>query len=375
MNKKQAKFIKIFLCFFLAIVFLPMLQFVFSPFKLSELQGAYLLKVMPKLNYNSWINQNYQDCTTIYLKHQTPFRAELIKARNQIDYTFFNKINSILTLSKDNYIFDPFYIKALYGEDLLPKEKLDNKFNSIKKTKKVLDSLNVPILVCFAPNKANYYSEKINLDKPKTNETNHHIFLDFLNQNNVRTIDFDSIFVNLKPKGNHLLIPKYGAHWSTYGAYISSTILLDRISEVSNIESSKIILDSIDLTSKVKFTDDDYLPSLNLMEKLESPIMVYPNISYKTKNKLNVLVIADSFFWNFYDLNLPKSCFSDSSKFWYYNKTIYDINRNEIGKRKESVSLKDLKNRDLVLILSADPSLLIFGFDFFEQTEKIYEIN
>jgi acetyltransferase AlgX (SGNH hydrolase-like protein) len=373
MNKKQTKIIKVFLYLFLVIVFLPMLQFSFSPFKLGGLQGAYLLSTMPKLTTSSFLNQNYQDCTAIYLKHQTPFRAELIKVRNQIDYTIHKKINTILTLGKDNYIFDPTYIKAIKGEDYLDDEVLNNKITSILKTKTILDSLNIPMLICLAPNKANFYSEKLIPTPIKVEATNHNYFKKNLLKNGINFIDFDSIFNELKTTSKYPLIPKYGAHWSTFGAYLSANILFDKLNSITKKTTSSLILDSVYITTKVKYTDDDYLPSLNLLEKLKSPPMAYPVVNFNIKNKLNALIISDSFFWNFYDLDIPKNSLTQNSELWYYNKTKFDIDKNTIGTTSGFINPEDIIHRNVIIILSADPSLVDFGFGFFEQIEQLHE--
>jgi len=371
MVQKQSKIIKGFNYLFLLLVFLPMFQFIFGPFKLSQLHGAYVLKVMPKLTTSSWYNQNFQDCTVYYLKHQSPFRGELIKLRNQLDYTFYKKINTILTLGKDNYIFDPFYIKARTGEDLLEKSVMDKKLSSVMNAKKVLDTLSVPILVCIAPNKANFYAEKLRNELPMTKHRNQTYYEKGLNKLGIHTINYDQLFLARKSNSNYPLIPKYGAHWSTYGAYVAADILLSQLDSINQQQTSSIQLDSVELTTNAKYSDDDFLPSLNLLEHWKSPQMAYPSLSFKVHKKVNALIISDSFFWNFYDLNIIQNCFTNNTEMWYYNKTKFDINRNEIGKTSDHISYKDLKNRDVIILLSTDPSLRDFGFGFFEQIEKL----
>ncbi|PKP43931.1 MAG: hypothetical protein CVT95_11595, partial [Bacteroidetes bacterium HGW-Bacteroidetes-12] len=110
MENKKPSLLKFYLFFFLLIVFLPLFQFTFKPFKVRGLEGAFALNVMPKLTTSSWINTNFQDSTSTYLTHNTPFRGDLVRLRNQLDYSLFDKINTILTLGKENYLFDPSYI-------------------------------------------------------------------------------------------------------------------------------------------------------------------------------------------------------------------------------------------------------------------------
>lgn len=366
---------KFFLITFLLICFLPLFQFVFSPFKLRSLQGAYELTIMPKPTYHSIVNMNFQDCTALFLKHQSPFRGDLVRLRNQIDYSFYKRINTILTLGKDNYIFDPFYIKAHKGEDYLSEETREKKINSITKTKFLLDSLNVPLLFCIAPNKANLYKEKLNTEYKSSTNTNQNYFEQKLTELNFNIINFDSIFNQLKTSEKYPLIPKYGAHWSTYGAFLASQILLEKIETIKNEKYAEVILDSISTSTKAKYSDDDYIPSLNLIEHFPSPTLAYPHLTINSKNKLNVLIISDSFFWNFYDLEIPQNCFTENSEMWYYNKSKFDIYHNEIGKTADNIDIKTIKNRDLIILLSVAPSMVDFGFGFFEQVANLKNEN
>jgi len=370
MENQKSPLIKFYLFFFLLIVFLPIFQFTFKPFKVRGLEGAFILNVMPKLTISSWVNTNFQDSTSTYLTHNTPFRGELVRLRNQLDYSLFDKINTILTLGKENYLFDPSYIKSRSGDDLLLPEVLAQKIEKIRKAKTVLDKLNVPILFCFAPNKANYYPEFLPKETPLALIRNQTIIEKELTNLGISTLNFDAIFRKEKPSSSYSLIPKYGAHWSTFGAFLASRKLFQSIDSITNKKHIEINLVALETKGKAKFSDCDYLASLNLLKRWKSPSLAYPEVSFNVINKPNLLIISDSFFWNFYDLNIPQNTFSLESEMWYYNKSKYNINKEKIGEC-EILSIDDLKNRDVIIILSADPSLLDVGFGIFEQISNL----
>lgn len=189
--------------------------------------------------------------------------------------------------------------------------------------------------------------------------------------NNAEVIDFDNLFVNKKTAALFPLIPKYGAHWSTYGAALAADSLLRMMNYITGKQCSYFQISAYETSEKPRFTDDDYLASLNLMQKFRSPVMAYPVLEFSSGYKPNVLIISDSFIWNFYDLGVVQTCFDEKSSLWYYQKTGYDIHKNNLGPLPGKVKYADLSNRDVVILLTSDPGLTDFGYGFFEQVAAI----
>jgi hypothetical protein len=356
-----------FLCIFGLLAILPLFQQAFHPFKLAGLQGAFDKGTPPKLNSASWFKGNFQIQADYYLKNNIGFNGELVRLRNQVDYSAFGNINTNLTLGKENYIFDPNYIFAREGTDYLIDSVRIEKAHAIKRVKNVLDSINVPLLFCFAPNKSNYYPEYLPSVSSASEKTNQIYFKNLLSENNIPIIDFDSWFIKLKNNSKYPLIPKYGAHWSTYGASIAADSLIKKLSAITNKNIETFSIVKLEPSAKAKFSDDDYLASLNLMKKWESPEMVYPVLKFVNGVKPNVLIISDSFIWNFYDLAIMQNCFSPASSVWYYNKSEFDSGKNNIGPLTGKFRIANLKQRDAIIIIATGPSLKDFGYGFFEQ--------
>ena len=166
MELKNQKSLKAFLIFILFFSFTPLIQLIFEPIKLKGLEGAFVEAEKPVFSYSNWTTSKFQNQVSIYLKQKTPFRADFVRLRNQLNYWLFDEINTIFTLGKDNYIFDPNYIKARTGEDYISNELQHQKIESIKNAKQILDSLEIPIIVLIAPNKANKKAKSINLFSP-----------------------------------------------------------------------------------------------------------------------------------------------------------------------------------------------------------------
>lgn len=360
-----------FLILFGILSLLPLIQHAFHPIKLAGLQGAFDKGTPPVLKVSSWLEGDYQQKADYYLKNNTGFNGEMVRLRNQLDYSCFGNINTILTLGKENYIFDPNYITARTGADKLPDYILSSKSSSIIASIKVLRHLNIPLIICFAPNKANFYPEYLpDSTSPSVNLNQEYFKTLFINEN-VQVIDLDKWFISLKNLVPYPLIPKYGAHWSTYGATFAGDTLLKVLASIKNTPVASFSYEDILISEKPMFTDDDYLASLNLMIKWKSPAMAYPQLKFKEGAKPDVLIISDSFIWNFFDLQIAQNCFDTASRVWYYNKTSFDNNKNNLGPLLGKIEISDIKNRDAIILIATGASLKDFGFQFFEQLESL----
>ncbi len=364
-------FVTWYLTIFALITVLPLFQLVFHPFKLAGLQGAFEKGTPPMFTTKTWFGGKYQQLTDFFLKNNAGFNGELVRLRNQVDYSAFGIINTNLTLGKENYIFDPNYISAREGKDLLADSILNAKSKSCIEGLQLLDSLNIPLLFCFAPNKADFYSEFLPAASVKASTTNQEYFEKLLISKNIPIINFDSWFVSKKALAPFPLIPKYGAHWSTYGATLAIDSILKSISEIKNESLASYTVEGYEIAEIARFSDDDYLPSLNLMQKWPSPSMAYPILHFTQGKKPNVLIISDSFIWNFFDLKVIQNCFDPQTKIYYYNKTAFNASKDNLGPLPDQLAINEIKSRDCIIMIATGPSLKDFGYNFFEQLSSI----
>lgn len=371
MSNNKTKRTNFFLYFFFLLLFLPLIQVTVSPFKLVGLKGAIKLTTIPQFTIASFFNTTYQDSAANYLKHNFPFKGDLVRFHNQIDYSLFKKINTVFTLGKQNYIFDYAYVNSITGKDLLSDKDLQQKNNSFLNAVSILKKLNIPIIVCFVPNKANFYLEYLVEPVTMATKTNHYFFEKMLLDNNIPFINFDRKFKLMKKDAAYPLIPKYGAHWSSYGSYFGALALFEKLDEVTKKRHVELNLNQLVLSEKSKFTDGDYLATLNLIVKWKQEPLAYPQLSFIIHKKPNLLFISDSFIWNFYDLNIIENCLDNQSEVWYYNKSKFNINRKQIGFNANEIALDDIKNKDAIILLTSDPGMQNFGFGIFEQIEKL----
>ncbi len=356
----------VFLFLFAILALLPVVQQFFKPFKLAGLQGAFVSGTMPSFSFQKWTEGRFQTAVDYYLKHNMAFNGELVRLRNQIDYELFGNINTNLVLGAGNFIFDPSYAMALAGDDLITDSVKQIKSEAIRNAVYFLNTHQIPVLVIFAPNKAGFYKNHYPHEIVFSQNTNKAFFTRLLNESRIAMIDMGPVFEAFRDTVSFAVVPRYGAHWSVYGAALVSDTIIKSAEAITGMNMRNPSISHLDVSNSARFTDDDYLPSLNMMRKWPSGVLAYPAMQFSEGTRPDVLIISDSFIWNFYDLEVIQNCFGADSEVWYYMKSKFDVNRNRTGDMMETFAHRDIIGKDLVIILTSDPGLTDFGYGFFE---------
>jgi hypothetical protein len=191
----------------------------------------------------------------------------------------------------------------------------------------------------------------------------------------VNCIDFNSYFLSLKNKSEYPLYSKYGIHWTYYGACLATDSLLHYIKQKRNIDLPELSWDSVKL-EPAHDDDRDIELGLNLLMPFEKQILAYPNARFENaemSQKPSAMVIADSYYWSLFNLNIHEA-FS-RNEFWYYYYKIYVFGREGFVVADDSSLNKALKDFDVVILLGTDVNLYNFGWQFIEKAEEQLRIN
>ena len=279
MIDKKAAFLKTSYFFILTILVLPFVQQYFSIFKIENLNGAYALKKEAHFSVSDYLNEIYQPIKENHFNENFGFRYYFVKINNQVQYSVFKNTKSTGTImGKKGYLFQEDYIKAYYGIDYLGDEKIKEQVSKIKKAQKLLKSKNIDLIIVFAPGKAFFYPEYIPTPSHQTKKlnTNYSFYVkEFLN-NNINLIDFQDWFIQQKKVSNFPLFPKNGIHWSKYGEVLAADSIIKYIQIKRKIQMPKIEIKQIELSDKMRDTDDDLEKNLNLIFNIDDVKMAYP---------------------------------------------------------------------------------------------------
>ncbi|GAL83221.1 hypothetical protein MYP_447 [Sporocytophaga myxococcoides] len=367
--KKEKFLVSLFIIF----LTFPLLQHKFNIFPLESLKGAFREKHLPEFKTQDWFASSYQSSVEEYINDAIGFKPWFVKIKNQIEYSAFDKVNaSNVIVGKNEVLFQDFYISALLGHDFLGEETIKTKVSKLKYVQDELAKNNVQFLFVIAPGKASFYPEYLpqQYEQSKKGTSNYDVIVREFNNYGVNYIDLKQFFLKQKSSSPYPLFPKCGIHWSGYGTTLAADTMFKTIERLCHKNLINFhCLPGEKTNINLKYTDNDIGDAMNLLFPIASDTLYYPTVKFEKNDstqKINGLFIGDSFtqsFYGFYpyfqELLLP------DSRYWSYNKYIYWPEEHANGQDVGTFHLyNEIKNRDIVVIVSTEQNLSNFSFDF-----------
>ncbi len=345
--------------------------------QIKPLKGAYTIPSTPQFKLEEWFAGSFQQEKEKELNAIFGARPLFVRLNNQIDYTLFSKLNANgVTEGKDHFLFEIGYFESYNGKDFVGADSINKIANRIKFVSNELQKINKKLIIIFAPNKVDYYSEyvPIKYQPLKNKKTNYSELKRNLKDANLNSIDFNELFCKWKKNTKYPLFPKYGVHWSNYGAVLAEQLIINSMSRFIAKPMRTYSITNIEIKSDILFDDCDLEEGSNLLFKLPKFPLAYPNITaIKPANmfKPNVLVVSDSYYWQMYNMNIAESF--NTHHFWFYNKQIYPESFKE-ELLVESVNIKEqIDQHDLIIVMSTITNLNRIGWGFLESLEIFFK--
>jgi hypothetical protein len=351
---------------------MPLLQLKYKWFEEEPLKGA-IVKFEPvQFLPSRWFNASYQEEFEQWFNQEFGFRNFLVRLNNQIYFSLFKKIKARdVIVGKKNYLFERKYIEAATRSDFIGMDTVQPKFNVIKALQDTLSSYGIDLILVFAPGKGTFFNEYIPDKYTKTiqSQSNLELFINAAQERQISCLDFNSWFNQAKDTTKYPLFPQYGIHWSDYGSLLAADSLFTFIESKRKVILPKIEIKSVSMNAKLSESDYDIANGLNLLCRLKSFEMAYPDYVIKSEqfyNQLNVITVADSYYWQIFGSQLADRVLGNN-KFWYYNKEVHSYKEGKIVP-VGSLDLSDeVKKQDVIVVLATDANLPDFGWGFFEN--------
>lgn len=355
---------------------MPLLQSTFLVVKSKSLKGAIVPHSKPKFNFKSWFSGEYQSDFEHYLNDTIGFHADLIRLRNQIDFSLYRKCHSFdVEVGKNGYLIATTHLDAHLGKNYSSTAKIDSNIVMLSQLNDTLKKLNKTLLLMFAPSRGAFYLDIAPFwySTKKIHESDYEHYLKRLANTSINILDYNSWFLQMKSTAKHPLFTKCGIHWSTYGATLAGDSLVKLIEKLRGIDLPDLAIQSIELSDSARNNDADLTEALNLIWPLENDTMAYPTLNYNKegKTKIKSLFIGDSFFFNIGHTKIPEDAFEEYS-FWYYNSSIFSNGQNN-GKNIRDIKLVDeILKHDVIAIISTEVTLGDFGWGFIPNAWNVF---
>lgn len=356
---------------------IPVIQKLTGIFPEVGLKGAIVAADKPVLVVRSWFDATYQEKMEIYLNEFFGLRNYFVRFNNQIAFSLFRKAraNGVI-IGKQNYLYEENYIKAYYGEDFIGEDSVLHQVQRFKYVQDTLQKLNTHLVMILAAGKGSYYPEYFP-EKYKTTKgkTNYEYYARYAREYGVNCIDFNQYFLENKSISPYPLYPRYGIHWSYYGAVKVIDSMIRYAEKKVGFPFADVTLDKINW-AKANDTDYDIADGMNLFFELERPQMAYPQFTIVRDTGLSgpsLLVISDSFYWVLYNMGIAKAFAKDH--FWFYNKEIYPESFTLQADTRNTSLRKEIASHDVIIIMATEATLPSFGWGFIEEAFKVFAHN
>lgn len=339
-----------------------------------SLKGAVEYSADVDFSWKGWFNSSWQEQKEKYLNENFGTRSYFVRLHNEIDYRLFDKFHArAVVVGKEGYLYESSYITSYLGWDFLGNDSLLHIINNIEKAQNILEARGKTMILVLAPGKASFYPEFLPAiyDKVKPGQTNYETLSDYAEKRNLNFINFSTYFKEKKKDSPYLLFPKFGIHWSVYAMCLASDSLIKYMEVKKQIEMNHLMWEKVEMKEAFEY-DYDAGRALNLLFYLKGPLMGYPKTrmsNAKGKKKSSVLIVADSFYWGIYKLNVAEAY--SNSHFWYYNREVYPDQDSAPINVKNLNFEEQINQHDVFILMATEPNFATSSWGFIDAVLKL----
>lgn len=350
---------------------LPIVQMHWRFASERELFGAYTKTNPPVFSANAWWSGAYQDQASKFFEENFGFRTSLIRLRNQLHYWLYHESTTYVVPGINQQLYSWDYWSSYRGFNHLGEDSLRKSISQLAILSDSLEQMNKTFLCVIAPNKVRYMPENmpLNYEREPGDENNYKTSVELLHEYNIPVLDLNARFLELKDTVKYPLFANTSTHWSGYAMHLGLGWMIDSLERRSGMNLVNLDYNNWKLRDTAISSDHDMLDLMNLFWDLPIDSLAFPNYKLDTANRAKpakVLLIGDSFFWNFYAFEVRHQIFDKSSRFWYYNNTERDLHGNERPVSELSAH-EAVRNADFIVILATEANMHVFPYGFPEK--------
>lgn len=346
----------------------------------TPLDGAFAKEEKPSFkNFTiaSWLNGSFQEDFNTKLEQNIGFRNLLVRINNQLAFSLYGKGNAEgVVVGKDDMLFEEDYIREYLGLYYVGDSVWTEKAVKLKAVQDTLERLGKKLIIVFEPDKASLYPELLpgNYTLMKKKISNYDKLQHEVNSKGVNVLDLNKYFISIKGKTEYPIFPQCGTHWSYYGATLAADTTLRYLESVlkTDLTDMKVVQNKVyDIP---RHPDYDIGLAMNLLFMIPHPETADPILEFTDKvntGKPSVLVVGDSYFFNWLNNRIPERTFRDC-EFWYYNKRIVRSDGSMAGVASERNLRDEVMRRDVIMIMITGRFMHAFAWGFDEQLYDLF---
>lgn len=357
----------------LIILLLPAIETFGKFFITNKLQGAYFPKNKPEFSDSAWFSNSFQKEAEDYLTDTFGFRNTLIRLYNQVDFDLYKKLHAYdIVIGKGNSLQATTHYDAYLGKLDIPHENFEELTFKLKRLQDTLQKLNKFLFFVIAPSKGCYALDKAPYwyNTKKKKKSFYEELTSRFKDKNIHYLDFNLLYKNAKEKK---LFTDYGIHWARFSVVKSYDTLLRFIEHKSSYKNLPVLKEyHLKKIRSPHNNDIDLTPSLNLLKPFPfKKRFTECNFVFekRSEEKVNMMVIADSFYWLLNSYRLAENTMNDVSFFYYYSTIYKKTLTTNIG----NINLKnEIDSSNVIFIMATLTNLDKPGWGFINDAYRIY---
>jgi hypothetical protein len=367
----KASFSRLLLLGFMTLLLLPTAQEYWNVFSPKKLNGAFEEAKEPTfVSKNFWAG-TYQDSFNTWYSENFGFRTTYLRIRNQFDYSFFRMSHaSGVLVGKNQYLFEESYAQTWHGEFIAEPNHFAVMGSKIRSLQDSLAAQGITLLVVLAPSKAHFYPEFLPEKYAARGKKNYYTEMRrVVDSLQINSIDFNAWALQNKQSSPYPIYPQTGIHWSVYASTLATDSIIHWIEKKRNIDMVNLKLGKPEWSNTPRETDNDIEKALNLMWGIsKKPMAYHPYLIEDRKGKAEprLMVIADSFYWAIFNLNVTQP-----NDFWYYNKEVYHSNGGKNLASEYNAPL-ETQRHDVIILMATDPNLADLGWGYIDEAHAFF---
>lgn len=370
---------KFLLYTFILLLLFPVFQKEKPLYKEIKLNGSFVPAENTDFSFKDWFSAQFQADKEKYIKENIGFRPVFIMSYNQMLYSLFEKAtNPGGVVGEDGYLYLESYIFNETGQNYIGDEEILTVADRIDYLQNYFEERNIQLITVFLPSKASFFPEYIPDRYHYYPKSNYRAYCEVFDSLQIRYIDLNTYFLNIKEEASYPLFPKNGLHWTSYGMALGMDSLIRKIETIKQIDLPDLSWEEpVFMDAENHDPDFDAENLMNLFFKLPRDPMPYPQFVFnddQTKIKPKTLVISDSYYWQAYKAHIPHEIF-DWGGFWYYCNTArrQENNTETVTPVDEMDLSKQLLQQNVIVLFASQATLHLYPYGFDTRAYELFK--
>ena len=290
---------KVFIGSCFSILILIMALFLLKINPQTALSGVFIPNEKPEIKKQGILSGKYQSKYDKWFSDNFPFRSYIVKAYDQILYSFKSEFNGIQK-GKNKDLHGTMWIDG-YLINEYDKTVVDEYLNNIDFINQYLKSKNKRLIYIISPNKAEVHKETLPfkyklIDKVVKNKSGLRKYIvNFLDKKEIFNFD-TTLLMETKEKENERMFPKGGIHWNQLGASYTLVDLFEKMNN-SGIRIPKVSIKNVTYSNVPTSDEADYKDLLNVYKSFNDSPYPVAELEYTgiDERKYNVFGMTTSY--------------------------------------------------------------------------------